>query len=73
MLAATHDSMPGDKESMMSTDQNGHRKREELLLQKSAAVKKLISEYKSDRLSENGTYTCAFVGHVAILLVMFCC
>jgi hypothetical protein len=59
MLAATHDSMPGDKESMSSTDQNGHR-RADLLLQKSEAVKKLISEYKSDKLSENGTFMHCF-------------
>lgn len=49
MLAATHDSMPSDKESI-----SDHRKKEELL-QKSEAVKKLISEYKSDKLSETGT------------------
>ena len=54
MLAATHDSMPGDKESLSSTDQNGHRKNADLLLQKSEAVRTLIKEYKSDKLSENG-------------------
>jgi hypothetical protein len=52
MLAATHDSMPGDKESMSKTDQ----KKGDLLLQKSEAVKELVSKYKSDKLSENGTF-----------------
>jgi len=57
MLAATHDSMPGDKESISNADQNGHHKKEELL-QKSEAVKKLIAEYKSDKLSENDILRC---------------
>eukprot|EP00026_Physarum_polycephalum_P004946 Phypoly_transcript_04972.p1 GENE.Phypoly_transcript_04972~~Phypoly_transcript_04972.p1 ORF type:complete len:625 (+),score=68.93 Phypoly_transcript_04972:53-1876(+) len=51
MLAATHDSMPGDKESI-SDQKKGD------LLQKSEAVKKLILEYKSDKLSENDILRC---------------
>ena len=55
MLAATHDSMPGDKD----VDKHGSKKNGDQLLQKSEAVKKLIAEYKSDKLSENGLFTVA--------------
>lgn len=55
MLTATHDSMP-DNDSEIGTDDINQRK--EASLQKSEAVKKLISEYKSDKLSEQDILRC---------------
>lgn len=52
MLTATHDSMTDD-DAELGGEHDSEKKRE-AVLQKSAAVKKLVSDYKSDQLSEQG-------------------